>query len=262
VTRAAEGPNLISNGTFDSSIAGWDLGTSPQGHGILTWDSDAQAAAVTYQQTSLLVNLWPINTTPVTVGTSYRASAKAPRLGLPRPTISVYWRNSWGDIIGVDTSPPADDGLPVVDAVAPADATEARLCITPAADRAAGAGDRYLVDDVAFRTYTPDPPPVDEPVTLPTVADLAEYLGIEVADEPGLESAVAYAVAAQATLCDVTTYTEALHYAALRRGARWLAARGAPLGVAAGEYGAAPLYRWDAEIEAAEAPYRVGTWIG
>lgn len=70
--------------------------------------------------------------------------------------------------------------------------------------------------------------------------------------------ALATALATQAAWCVVDPYTESLHAAALRRAARFLAARGIALGATDTEYGQYSLRRWDAEIETYEAPRRTG----
>lgn len=73
------------------------------------------------------------------------------------------------------------------------------------------------------------------------------------------QEAIDSALQMQADRCVNDPYEPPLREAALRRGARILAGRGAPLGqMDLGEYGASPLMRWDAHIEELEAEYRRG----
>ena len=102
----------------------------------------------------------------------------------------------------------------------------------------------------------------------PDRAELLAWLGVS--PDPGTapddyDLALAAALAEQASACiwsdadGVETYTESLHYAALRRAAVKLAAKGMPLGIFdAGDFGSVYLPRWDSEVERAEAQYRVG----
>ena len=97
----------------------------------------------------------------------------------------------------------------------------------------------------------------------PTRADLLAYLKLSDPgggpdDEYGL--AVTIAVAGQQHRCVVDPYDPQLHAAALRRAARWLAARGHALGVVdMGDYaGIARISRWDSEADAYEAPFLRG----
>lgn len=93
--------------------------------------------------------------------------------------------------------------------------------------------------------------------TIPTRDDLLAYLGSGYAD-PGqaLDDALSAAVAAQEARCVVDPYTDPLRTAALRRAAAILAAANAPLGVTdLGEFGSAPIPRWDTITATLEAPY-------
>jgi hypothetical protein len=94
--------------------------------------------------------------------------------------------------------------------------------------------------------------------TPPTSADVLEWLGAQPgapAPSPELvDDALEVALLQQAQVNIVDPYTAALHYAALRRTARILAARPHTLGtVDAGDYGTLRIARWDAEIQSAEA---------
>lgn len=97
-------------------------------------------------------------------------------------------------------------------------------------------------------------------LTAPTRADLAEWLGVPDQGTPGdlWDLALQVAQEQQTARCVVRPYTPALHAAALRRAARFLAARGFPLGAA--DSGDLPMFlpRWDAEIESYEADARLG----
>jgi hypothetical protein len=93
--------------------------------------------------------------------------------------------------------------------------------------------------------------------TVPTRSDLLAYLGTGYAD-PGtaLDEALAAAIAAQESRCVVDPYTAPLRTACLRRAAAILAAANAPLGVTdLGEFGSAPIPRWDTITATLEAPY-------
>lgn len=90
----------------------------------------------------------------------------------------------------------------------------------------------------------------------PTVDDLAGYLQMAAPTED-LADALEAALEAQAARCVTEPYTRGLYRAAMRRAARELAARGAPLGALdLGPMGSSPIARWDAVIEDLEAPYR------
>ncbi len=96
----------------------------------------------------------------------------------------------------------------------------------------------------------------------PTAADLRSWLEIaardDVADEL-IDLAVSVATEEQSQRCEILSYSPALFYACLRRAGRVLAAKSAPLGrTDLGELGQPAILRWDAEIDAAEAPYRRG----
>jgi hypothetical protein len=100
-----------------------------------------------------------------------------------------------------------------------------------------------------------------EPADPPTVADIAAYLGVgaDLLDADLAAECLASALRDQAAGCVVSPYTVSLRYAAIRRTARRLAARQAPLGLSdLGDLGAASLPRWDAEISTAEADYLRG----
>lgn len=93
--------------------------------------------------------------------------------------------------------------------------------------------------------------------TVPTRTDLLSYLGSGYVD-PGqaLDDALAAAIEAQAARCVVDPYTDPLRTACLRRAAAILAATNAPLGVTdLGEFGSAPIPRWDTITATLEAPY-------
>ena len=95
----------------------------------------------------------------------------------------------------------------------------------------------------------------------PDVSDLREYLGLENNPYPDeqLGSALDAALEMQRDRCVWDLYEAPLYEAALRRAARILAARGAPLGMMdLGEFGSTPLVRWDTQIEELEAEYRRG----
>lgn len=97
----------------------------------------------------------------------------------------------------------------------------------------------------------------------PTAPDLLAYLSLTGENYPveQAQEAIDVALFSQASVCVVDPYTPPLREAALRRGARILSARGAPLGAMdLGEYGASPLIRWDALIEEHEAAYRTGAF--
>jgi len=93
----------------------------------------------------------------------------------------------------------------------------------------------------------------------PTVEELLAYLDLTGDAYPPeqAQDALDAALEVQATVCRTDPYTVSLANAALRRAARSLAARGAPLGALdTGQFGQSPLPRWDAEIEAFEAARR------
>ena len=94
----------------------------------------------------------------------------------------------------------------------------------------------------------------------PDRAALFEWLRRSDDGAPGdvHDLALATALGNQTAWCDTTTYDEGLRAAALRRAARFLAARGIALGSTDTEYGQYSLRRWDAEIEGYEAPHRHG----
>ena len=95
----------------------------------------------------------------------------------------------------------------------------------------------------------------------PTRADLFAWWGTADDGEPGdvFDLALSVALRTQAQRCQVGPYTPELHAAALRRAARFLAAKGLTLGASdAGDFGTVMIPRWDAEIESYEAAHRVG----
>jgi hypothetical protein len=100
------------------------------------------------------------------------------------------------------------------------------------------------------------------PAARPTTDDVVAWLGGQgvVGVDPAIIGlALDAALDEQAALCDTSRYTASLHQAALRRTARKLTARGAPLGTMdLGEFGTMILPRYDADIAQAEAAYRVG----
>jgi len=98
----------------------------------------------------------------------------------------------------------------------------------------------------------------------PTAADLGEYLALTGASYPTdqLQEAIDSALVMQQDACVIEPYTPPLREAALRRAARLLAGRGAPLGAMdLGEFGSSPLVRWDAHIEEFEKNYRLGGFV-
>lgn len=95
------------------------------------------------------------------------------------------------------------------------------------------------------------------PPVPPTTADLAAYIKTDRVSEADLAGALASALESQAKRCYVDPYNNDLYEAALRRAARILAARGAPLGALdLGPMGSSPLVRYDAVIEELEGPDR------
>ena len=98
----------------------------------------------------------------------------------------------------------------------------------------------------------------------PTVDDLVDWLGgaAAVTIDPVVgQLAIDRATSEQAQTCVVDPYTVSLRGAALRRAARVLAARRAPLGALdLGDLGGGFLPRWDQEIETAEASRRMGAF--
>ena len=99
-------------------------------------------------------------------------------------------------------------------------------------------------------------------VDRPTTADLADWLGIdETTAGSSLSWALDAALEAQDAACWTAPYTRSLHVAALRRAARILASKQAPLGsLDLGDLGATPIPRWDADIETNEAAHRRGSF--
>jgi len=94
-------------------------------------------------------------------------------------------------------------------------------------------------------------------VVPPTTVDLAKYIKTDRVSEDDLGAALSSALGAQAKRCYVDYYSPELFEAALRRAARILAARGAPLGALdLGPMGSSPLVRFDAVIEELEGPDR------
>lgn len=95
----------------------------------------------------------------------------------------------------------------------------------------------------------------------PSRSDLLEWLGqADPGTGPGdvYDLALETAIELQAVACSVMVYTGALHAAALRRAARFLAARGLALGrLDQGEFGPSFIPQWDAETDAYEGPYRL-----
>lgn len=97
---------------------------------------------------------------------------------------------------------------------------------------------------------------------LPSRSELFEWLGqADPGTGPGdvYDLALETSIELQGQVCVWTDYTSTLHAAALRRAARFLAARGLALSrLDQGEFGSVYLPRWDAEIETYEAEHRIG----
>ena len=97
-------------------------------------------------------------------------------------------------------------------------------------------------------------------IAFPTRADLADWLGVPDTGTPGdgWDKALSVAREQQAQRCCMHPYSWGLHAAALRRAARLLAAQGFALGAV--DSGDLPMFlpKYDAEIEAYEADYRLG----
>lgn len=103
--------------------------------------------------------------------------------------------------------------------------------------------------------------PPGTPAAIPVVADLLDYMGLDVNNyDPGqAQEALDAALDTQKFQCVVDPYEAPLREAALRRAAAILTGRGAPLGtIDAGAFGTTPLIRFDAHIERLEAQYRLG----
>lgn len=95
----------------------------------------------------------------------------------------------------------------------------------------------------------------------PTRADLFAWRGVADTGEPGdvYDLALSVALRLQSQRCRTGPYTPELHAAALRRAARFLAAKGLTLGASdAGDFGTMMIPRWDAEIEQYEMAHRFG----
>jgi glycosyltransferase A (GT-A) superfamily protein (DUF2064 family) len=95
----------------------------------------------------------------------------------------------------------------------------------------------------------------------PTRQDLFDWLGTTDPGAPGdvYDLALEQALEGQRARCVIGPYTPALHGAALRRAARFLAAKGMSLGAFdSGDFGTMYLPRWDAQIEELEMHYRRG----
>lgn len=96
----------------------------------------------------------------------------------------------------------------------------------------------------------------------PSRDDLMSWLGlVDPGTGPDDEYDLCLAVAreAQAQRCDVSIYGPELFEAVLRRAARELAGRGMSLGVYdSPDFGQQYLPRWDALVQAQEAPYLIG----
>jgi hypothetical protein len=91
-------------------------------------------------------------------------------------------------------------------------------------------------------------------MTPPTLSDLYVWLSVPPTDDQTYGDALAAALEQQQARCECDPYTVGLRLGALRRAARILAARGAPLGVQdLGDFGSAAIMRWDALIQEAEA---------
>ena len=100
------------------------------------------------------------------------------------------------------------------------------------------------------------------PAPVPTTADLLDFLNLDENYDPGAAAdALAAALDAQRSRCLVVPYCAPLREAALRRAAKILVARRAPLGqVDGGDFGAMYLPRWDNLVERLEADYRLGAF--
>jgi len=96
----------------------------------------------------------------------------------------------------------------------------------------------------------------------PSRADLFAWLGlVDPGGDPGdtYDLALQVAVNQQEQVCLVRPYSAELHAAALRRAARFLAAKGLALGtVDTGDLGTVTLPRWDGQIESLESNWRRG----
>lgn len=93
----------------------------------------------------------------------------------------------------------------------------------------------------------------------PDIDDLRAWLPGAQVDDAAAADALQAALEAQSARCRTDPYTAGLRIAALRRAARILAARHAPLGtVDNGELGAVYLPATDPETEALERPHLLG----
>jgi hypothetical protein len=100
------------------------------------------------------------------------------------------------------------------------------------------------------------------PAPVPVVGDLLAFLNLDPGYDPDAAAeALAAALDLQRARCEVVPYCAPLREAALRRAAKILVARSAPLGqVDGGDFGAMFLPRWDALVEELEADYRQGSF--
>jgi hypothetical protein len=96
------------------------------------------------------------------------------------------------------------------------------------------------------------------PAVSPTPEDLRAYVrGSDRLSQIDIDRAAYSALEDQAAMCRTDPYSWSLQLGALRRGARKLAAQGAPLSTLdMGPLGSVPVSRWDALIEECEAAYR------
>lgn len=95
----------------------------------------------------------------------------------------------------------------------------------------------------------------------PTLDDVRTWTQVPASavDDASLQHVLNAESDLQAAQCDVTSDSDALYQALLRRCARHLAARGVPLGITGdSELGAQQqLQTWDAEVQRLERPYRL-----
>jgi hypothetical protein len=98
------------------------------------------------------------------------------------------------------------------------------------------------------------------PAEVPTVEDLLVWMQLDPGYEPPLAAeALAAALDLQRARCEVVPYTMDLREAALRRAAKILVARSAPLGqIDAGDFGQMFVPRWDALTEDLETNAKMG----
>jgi len=98
------------------------------------------------------------------------------------------------------------------------------------------------------------------PSPVPVVGDLVDFLGLDTGYDPAAaQQALDAALDLQRARCRVVPYCVDLREAALRRAAKILVARSAPLGtIDSGDFGQMFLPRWDTLVEELEADYRLG----